>query len=57
MPLLEAAQRIAQDFDYSDDDVIKGAKHFVHQMGMTPPPDVTQVPPAKKKKKLEVTIL
>ena len=36
MPLLEAAKRIAAELEYSDDDVAKGAKHFIAQMGMLP---------------------
>lgn len=35
--LLEAAQRVAKEFEYSDDEVIKGAKHFITQMRMEPP--------------------
>jgi hypothetical protein len=35
MPLLEAAQRVAKEFEYSDDEVLKGAKHFIAQMRMT----------------------
>ncbi|KFY25676.1 hypothetical protein V493_04510 [Pseudogymnoascus sp. VKM F-4281 (FW-2241)] len=31
-PLQEAAQRVAKEFDYTDDEVLKGGKHFIAQM-------------------------
>ncbi|OBT41042.1 hypothetical protein VE00_08373 [Pseudogymnoascus sp. WSF 3629] len=31
-PLQEAAQRVAKEFDYTDDEVLKGGKHFITQM-------------------------
>ncbi|OBT53116.1 hypothetical protein VE04_08447 [Pseudogymnoascus sp. 24MN13] len=31
-PLQEAAQRVAKEFDYSDDEVLKAGKHFITQM-------------------------
>ncbi|KFY08227.1 hypothetical protein V492_06422, partial [Pseudogymnoascus sp. VKM F-4246] len=32
MSLQEAAQRVAKEFDYTDDEVLKGGKHFITQM-------------------------
>jgi hypothetical protein len=32
MSLLEEARRVAAEFEYADDDVRKGVKHFIHQM-------------------------
>ncbi|KFY55384.1 hypothetical protein V496_07017, partial [Pseudogymnoascus sp. VKM F-4515 (FW-2607)] len=32
MSLQEAAQRVAKEFDYTDDEVLKGGKHFIAQM-------------------------
>lgn len=34
MGLAEEAQRIAGEFEYTKDDVNKGVKEFVRQMGM-----------------------
>ncbi|ELR07967.1 hypothetical protein GMDG_02826 [Pseudogymnoascus destructans 20631-21] len=31
-PLQEAAQRVAKEFDYTDDEVLKAGKHFITQM-------------------------
>jgi hexokinase len=36
MSLLEEAKRIAAEFEYTDDEVRKGVKHFIHQMSMFP---------------------
>lgn len=36
MSLQEAAQRVAKEFDYTDDEVLKGGKHFIAQMRMSP---------------------
>lgn len=36
MSLLEEAKRVAAEFDYTDDEVRKGVKHFISQMSMLP---------------------
>jgi hypothetical protein len=36
MSLQDAAQRVAKEFDYPDDEVLKGGKHFITQMRMSP---------------------
>lgn len=36
MSLQEAAQRVAKEFEYTDDEVLKGGKHFIAQMRRLP---------------------
>lgn len=36
MSLLEEAKRVAAEFEYTDDEVRKGVKHFIHQMSTLP---------------------
>lgn len=44
MSLQEAAQRVAKEFEYTDDDVLKAGKHFIVQMRMSPTSCVPRIP-------------
>jgi hypothetical protein len=35
MSLIEEAKRVAAEFEYTDDQVRKGVKHFIYQMSMS----------------------